>query len=147
MSQVLARVLSAYEMERCEQLALARALDRMPDLVYCPRCEGPTIEDDQHCAQCSKCALNLGQNPQALPCLPVPVNCPFCEGLHKGFKGEDGQHTVPRAKCALNSIYCNIRYCMRDVVCCLCSSIAEDPGPRLEGHSFHLGACCPIVRC
>jgi hypothetical protein len=42
-------VLSAEELERLETLTLQRTLDRMADLVYCPRCSVATIEDDSHC--------------------------------------------------------------------------------------------------
>ena len=53
--QALRRVLSAEELDRLEMLTLQRTLDRMPDLVYCPRCSVATIEDDSHFAQCTKC--------------------------------------------------------------------------------------------
>ena len=56
---MLERVLSAEEFERLEALTLQRTLDRMADLVYCPRCSQPVIEDATHCAQCTRCGLNL----------------------------------------------------------------------------------------
>ena len=51
-------MLSAEELERLETLTLQRTLDRMADLVYCPRCSVATIEDDSHMAQCTQCALH-----------------------------------------------------------------------------------------
>ncbi len=51
--QVLARLLTPPEMERWETLTLQKSLDRMPDLVYCPRCSAATLEDGQHCAFCA----------------------------------------------------------------------------------------------
>ena len=45
----------AEEFERHEALTLQRTLDRMADLVYCPRCSQPVIEDSTHCAQCTRC--------------------------------------------------------------------------------------------
>lgn len=53
--QALQRVLTAEEFDRLEDLTLQRTLDRMADLVYCPRCSMATIEDETHCAKCSKC--------------------------------------------------------------------------------------------
>ncbi|KAF8064657.1 Rnf14 [Scenedesmus sp. PABB004] len=32
-----------------------RALDRMPDVAYCPRCEAVCFEDSEHMAQCGSC--------------------------------------------------------------------------------------------
>ena len=52
-------MLTAEEFERHEALTLQRTLDRMADLVYCPRCSQPVIEDSTHCAQCTRCRLEL----------------------------------------------------------------------------------------
>ena len=49
-------MLTEEEFARLEELTLQRTLDRMADLVYCPRCSVATIEDEDHCAQCSGCA-------------------------------------------------------------------------------------------
>lgn len=34
---------------------LSRALDRMDDVVYCPRCDTVSLADTDGCAQCPKC--------------------------------------------------------------------------------------------
>ena len=34
---------------------LSRALDRMDDVVYCPRCDTVSVADSDGCAQCPKC--------------------------------------------------------------------------------------------
>lgn len=56
-AQDLDRVLSPEEVQRMEALRLQRALDQMADIVYCPRCQSPTLEDSDgsHCSQCAKC--------------------------------------------------------------------------------------------
>ncbi|KAK9845359.1 hypothetical protein WJX81_004361 [Elliptochloris bilobata] len=43
--------------ERWERLELDQGLARMPDVVHCPHCSTPTIEDggSDNCAQCPKC--------------------------------------------------------------------------------------------
>lgn len=40
---------------RWEEMVLSRALDRMDDVVYCPRCETVSVADADGCAQCAKC--------------------------------------------------------------------------------------------
>ena len=45
---------------RYETITLQKTLDRMPDLVYCPKCERPTIEDARdHFAQCAECTYSF----------------------------------------------------------------------------------------
>lgn len=52
---VLQALLTKEEFDRWESLLLQRTLDRMQDLVWCPRCECPCIEDPDHFAQCASC--------------------------------------------------------------------------------------------
>jgi hypothetical protein len=40
---------------RWERLELERGLARMADVVHCPRCSAPCIEDADNCAQCPAC--------------------------------------------------------------------------------------------
>ena len=47
---------------RLEALTLQRTLDRMADLVYCPRCSQPVLEDSTHCAQCTRCRLDCSSH-------------------------------------------------------------------------------------
>jgi E3 ubiquitin-protein ligase RNF14 len=55
---------------RWEALSLSRALDRMSDVAYCPRCEAVCVEDGDHCAQCERCLY---------------VFCTFCsDSYHPG---------------------------------------------------------------
>lgn len=54
-AQRLSGVLSAEELTRWEDLELSQSLQRMPDVVYCPRCSAACLEDGDNCAQCSKC--------------------------------------------------------------------------------------------
>uniref|UniRef100_A0A7S0WUX6 RBR-type E3 ubiquitin transferase n=1 Tax=Chlamydomonas leiostraca TaxID=1034604 RepID=A0A7S0WUX6_9CHLO len=53
--EVMRGVLSEEEFERWEVLLLQRTLDKMEDVVYCPRCNSIVLEDKDHCAQCPKC--------------------------------------------------------------------------------------------
>ena len=55
--EVLRSVLSPEDFARWERLTLERSLDAMSDLVYCPRCEAPVIEDadGDHCGRCASC--------------------------------------------------------------------------------------------
>lgn len=57
---MLERVLGAAGVERMEGLELQRALDRMPDVVQCPRCRAVCLEDPDgsHCTQCARCACH-----------------------------------------------------------------------------------------
>lgn len=41
--------------ERWEKMTYERALDKMPDVVYCPRCKGPVISSEDDFGQCEKC--------------------------------------------------------------------------------------------
>jgi E3 ubiquitin-protein ligase RNF14 len=54
---VVKAVLDDEQFEKYESMLLAKTLDSMPDLVYCPRCETPVLEDegDDHCGRCTNC--------------------------------------------------------------------------------------------
>ncbi len=41
--------------QRWEDMELKQALERMPDVLYCPRCSAACVEDSDNCAQCPKC--------------------------------------------------------------------------------------------
>ncbi|KAK9904331.1 hypothetical protein WJX75_009375 [Coccomyxa subellipsoidea] len=41
--------------QRWEDLELKQALERMPDVLYCPRCSAACVEDSDNCAQCPTC--------------------------------------------------------------------------------------------
>jgi E3 ubiquitin-protein ligase RNF14 len=51
-------VLSNEDYEKYDTMLLSKTLDAMPDLVYCPRCEHPVLEDEgdgTHCGRCPGC--------------------------------------------------------------------------------------------
>lgn len=63
-------LLSDEQNNRLEAVELERTLHHMMDAVYCPRCSTISIEDEDNCAQCSKCYYTF---------------CSLCnEGWHPG---------------------------------------------------------------
>ncbi|KAJ9506455.1 hypothetical protein QJQ45_019443, partial [Haematococcus lacustris] len=50
---LLQDLLTPDQFKRWEQLLLQRALDKMQDVSYCPRCTAIVVEDEDHCGQCS----------------------------------------------------------------------------------------------
>ena len=63
-------LLSDEQNKRLEAVELERTLHHMMDAVYCPRCSTISIEDEDNCAQCSKCYYTF---------------CSLCnEGWHPG---------------------------------------------------------------
>ncbi|KAL6764847.1 hypothetical protein V8C86DRAFT_2464716 [Haematococcus lacustris] len=52
---LLQDLLTPDQFKRWEQLLLQRALDKMQDVSYCPRCTAIVVEDEDHCGQCSSC--------------------------------------------------------------------------------------------
>jgi E3 ubiquitin-protein ligase RNF14 len=72
--QNIRSLLSKQELARWEDLELKQSLQRMPDVVFCPRCSAPCLEDSDNCAQCSKCFFTF---------------CSLCdESWHPGFEVE-----------------------------------------------------------
>jgi E3 ubiquitin-protein ligase RNF14 len=47
-------LVSMEQFERWETLLLTKTLERMPDMVYCPRCELATLKEGNRLAQCTR---------------------------------------------------------------------------------------------
>ena len=56
---VLKELLRSEEFRRWEDLTLQRTLDAMEDLVYCPRCTHPCLEEADSSAQCALCFFSF----------------------------------------------------------------------------------------
>lgn len=88
--QTLREVLDDEEFTKYEALALSKALDAMQDLVYCPRCEHPTIEDEDHCGRCPSCLYAFCSlcrstwHARSEPCLSPAQRLAVLEGRKRG---------------------------------------------------------------
>ena len=88
--QTLREVLDDEEFAKFEAIALSKALDAMQDLVYCPRCEHPTIEDEDHCGRCPGCLYTFcglcrsAWHARSEPCLSPAQRLAVLEGRARG---------------------------------------------------------------
>ena len=87
---VLKEVLGDQEFVRYETLLLSKTLDAMNDVVYCPRCEYPVIEDEEmrlgRCVKClyAFCTLCRASFHPGSECLNIEQKLAVLEGRKRG---------------------------------------------------------------
>ncbi|GIM10438.1 hypothetical protein Vretimale_13990 [Volvox reticuliferus] len=104
---VLQQLMTPAEYERWETLTLQRTLDKMEDLVYCPRCREPCLEDKDHCTLCpgcffSFCALCEESWHPGSTCLDPEARLALLEERRSAASQAGGLSATERARQELN---------------------------------------------
>ncbi len=104
----LQQLLSEEEYGRWESLLLQRTLDKMDDVVYCPRCNTICIEESGHMSQCSKCffaycTLCMDSFHPGVECLDPIQKLALLEKRKKA----SGAYDADRARRDLDQVRCS----------------------------------------
>eukprot|EP00897_Mesotaenium_endlicherianum_P009622 jgi/Mesen1/8689/ME000517S08005 len=118
---LLREVLDKEAFARWESLTLQRTLDTMEDLVYCPRCSTPCLEDTSgnhaQCSQCffSFCGLCRDSWHSGNPCMDAAARLRVMQSRRAGRTADEEQRR--REKDLLNEMQ-NLQYVSREASRC-----------------------------
>ncbi|KAG2444472.1 hypothetical protein HXX76_001224 [Chlamydomonas incerta] len=149
----LQQLMSQAEYERWETLTLQRTLDKMEDLVYCPRCREPCLEDKDHCTLCPSCFYSFcslceeAWHPGSR-CLDAEAKLALLEARRAGREGESAarESATERARRELDKMneLKSLALVQSTTKQCPCCSMAVE---KTEGCNKMTCAYCGVYWC
>ncbi|KAG2447213.1 hypothetical protein HYH02_007953 [Chlamydomonas schloesseri] len=149
----LQQLMTPSEYERWETLTLQRTLDKMEDLVYCPRCREPCLEDKDHCTLCPSCFYSFcslceeAWHPGSR-CLDAEAKLALLEARRAGRAGEAAarESATERARRELDKVneLKSLALVQSTTKQCPCCSMAVE---KSEGCNKMTCAYCGVYWC